>query len=138
MNDLVLYKNRKASHNQEKTSFVVAWDQTATAGSVPRMGLQARMSEIESYRRAVADNTEVRQKPKLPGFRVSIDFFKFRIEIGVRGDGKIRQWKGEPVTGGLQKSFLTRPAGEEARQAKIGGQRLKSGAFAERKEALGQ
>ena len=49
MNDLVLYKNRKANHldkNQEKTSFVVAWDQTAIAGSVPGIGFQARMREI--------------------------------------------------------------------------------------------
>jgi len=55
MNDLVLYKNRKANHldkNQEKTSFVVAWDQTAIAGSVPGIGFQARMREIESYRRS--------------------------------------------------------------------------------------
>ena len=41
------------------------------------------MSAFESHRRAVAfGDAEVRQKPLFPGFRVSTDVFKFRIEIG--------------------------------------------------------
>ena len=52
--------------NSKKTSFVVAWDQTAIAGSVPCIGFQARMTAIESCRRAVVfDDIEVCEK--VPG-----------------------------------------------------------------------
>ncbi len=96
-------------------------------------------SSLHGHACAIAiDDTEVCQRPLLGGFGVSPDFFQHRVESGVGGDGKIRQGKRKPFTGGLQKSFLARPAGKEARQAEMGGQRLKSGAFAERKKALGQ
>lgn len=41
------------------------------------------MSAFESHRHAVAfGDAEVRQKPLFPGFRVSTNVFKFRIETG--------------------------------------------------------
>jgi hypothetical protein len=60
------------------------------------------------------------------------------IEILVCGNGKIRQWKRKPFTGGLQEGVLTRPAGKEARHAEMIRQRLNSGAFAKREESFGK
>ena len=95
------------------------------------IGFQARKSALDGHRRAVAiDDTEVCQKPMFASFGVSTDFLKLRTEIGVCDDGKIRQWKSEPITGALQESLLTRPAGKEARHAEMIRQRPKSGALA--------
>src|ERR1035438_9592703 len=97
------------------------------------------MRAIKSHRRAIAiENPEVCEKPLLPGFRVSLEVDEFRIEIGVCGDGKISQRKRKPGTCGLQKSFLSRPAGKEARHAEMIRQRSKSGAFMLGEETLRQ
>lgn len=109
------------------------------AGSVPRIGFQARMRAFESHRRTIAfDGAEVSQKPLFSDYGVSSDFFKRGIDIGMCGDGKICQRKRKPITRGLQKSFLARPAGKEAGHAEMIRQRLKSFAFAEREESLSQ
>jgi len=113
--------------------------QTEVAESVPNIGFQVGKWAVASHARAVAiDNTDVCQKPLFASFGVSSDFFELRIEIGMRGDGKICQRKRKPVTGGLQNSFLARPASKEARHAEMVRQRLKPGAFAKREESLGQ
>jgi hypothetical protein len=78
--------------------------------------VQARSSGLDDHRRAVAiDDAEIGQKPLFAGFPVPFDVFEFRI--GVCGDGKVRQRKRKPVTGGFQESFLTRPAGIETAHA---------------------
>jgi hypothetical protein len=78
--------------------------------------VQARGSGLDDHRRAVAiDDAEVRQKPLFAGFPVPFDVFEFRI--GVCGDGKVRQRKRKPVTGGFQESFLTCSAGMETAHA---------------------
>ena len=61
--------------------------QTEIAGSGPRIGFQARIRTLESYRRAEAiDDAEVRQKPLFAGFPVPFDVLKSRVKIGVCSD----------------------------------------------------
>src|SRR5208283_2841251 len=111
--------------------------QTEIAGSVQGISFQAGKSALRGNCRAVAiDDTEVCQRPLLSGVRVPFDVFEFRIEIGVCGDGKVRQWKRESLTGGFQEGFLARPAGKEARHAERIRQRPKSGAFAKGEKSL--
>src|SRR3979490_1935137 len=93
---------------------------SATKGSVPSISFQAVWRVLASHRRAEAiDDAEVCQKPLFPVVGASLDLFKFRLKIGVCGDGKVCQWKREAFACSLQKGFLTRPAGKEARHAEM-------------------
>lgn len=56
----------------------------------------------------------------------------------MRGDGEVCQGKREAYAGCLQKGFLARPAGEEARSAEMGGQGAKFGAFGKGEKTLRQ
>jgi len=97
------------------------------------------MRALYGHCRAEAiDDAKVFQKPLFPGFRVPFELLKLRVEIGVCGDGKIRQWKRKPFARSLQEGFLSRPAGKKALHTEMIRQRLKSGPFAKREEALGK
>src|ERR1700681_4286494 len=84
------------------------------AGSVPGVRLKVGIRALDGHCRAeTIDDAEVCPKPEFAGFRVAFDVFESGIEVGVCGDGEIRQRERKSVAGGFQEGFLTRPAGKK-------------------------